>query len=266
MRPYVSNNGEFELTQTKRIVGGQEAMPNSHPSICSFRMCNGFGNNCQHICGSTLVKNLKNEWYLVTAAHCISELSLSRYEASCGIHSIDPLASNPYQVTVKFDRGILHGRYDASTMANDIAVFRVGSPMPDIPEIQPACIADEDNFEREASIVAGWGTLSSGGQMAERLKQVVKPIKSDDQCEQRLFNAYDSTNMMCAGDPNGGVDACQGDSGGPLYTLRGPVGQKRWYLTGVVSWGYGCAAPQNPGVYADVYQLRSWIDSAINEV
>jgi secreted trypsin-like serine protease len=50
--------------------------------------------------------------------------------------------------------------------------------------------------------------------------------------------------MMCAADPN--QDACQGDSGGPLYDDDNNV------LIGVVSWGWGCADPQYPGVYAQV--------------
>lgn len=62
---------------------------------------------------------------------------------------------------------------------------------------------------------------------------------------------------ICAGYPGGQRDACQGDSGGPLY-YDGT-------LYGIVSWGFGCAAPCSPGLYANVYGFLDWIQKHIGE-
>ena len=41
----------------------------------------------------------------------------------------------------------------------------------------------------------------------------------------------------------------QGDSGGPAVTRRG----NNWEVSGVTSWGDGCAGRNRPGVYANAY-------------
>ena len=51
----------------------------------------------------------------------------------------------------------------------------------------------------------------------------------------------------------------QGDSGGPLVLDEAQI----QYEVGVVSTGYGCGAPQYPGIYTNVSQFLTWIKEEV---
>jgi trypsin len=100
------------------------------------------------------------------------------------------------------------------------------------------------------------GTTSSGGQsLPTNLLKVDVPVVSRSSCQASYGTSAVTTQMFCAGLAQGGKDSCQGDSGGPIVNKATKV------LLGAVSWGNGCAAPNAPGVYANIGQatLRSFV-------
>ncbi|XP_061611455.1 hyaluronan-binding protein 2 isoform X2 [Phyllopteryx taeniolatus] len=77
--------------------------------------------------------------------------------------------------------------------------------------------------------------------------------------EPHVFGNLLDDSMLCAGLMEGGVDSCAGDSGGPLACKD----NGKNLLTGIVSWGKGCAQTNKPGVYVDVYKFVDWIRGTI---
>ena len=87
------------------------------------------------------------------------------------------------------------------------------------------------------------------------MRYVNAPAITNAQCNQAYGGAITDA-MLCGGFPGvGGKDACQGDSGGPYVCNDGG----KAVVAGVVSWGYGCAHPNYPGVYARNTLVLDWI-------
>nr|AAT47769.1 LP03006p [Drosophila melanogaster] len=139
-------------------------------------------------------------------------------------------------------------------MVNDIAIIKINGALTFSSTIKAIGLASSNPANGAAASVSGWGTLSYGSSsIPSQLQYVNVNIVSQSQCASSTYG-YGSqirSTMICAA--ASGKDACQGDSGGPL--VSGGV------LVGVVSWGYGCAYSNYPGVYADVAALRSWVIS-----
>ncbi|KAJ8005256.1 hypothetical protein DPEC_G00144750 [Dallia pectoralis] len=102
--------------------------------------------------------------------------------------------------------------------------------------------------------VSGWGNTMSSTANRDRLQCLNIPILSFKDCD-NSYPGMITDSMFCAGYLEGGKDSCQGDSGGPVVCN----GQ----LQGVVSWGYGCAERDHPGVYAKVCMFKDWLDKTM---
>ncbi|ROT72258.1 CUB-serine protease [Penaeus vannamei] len=163
------------------------------------------------------------------------------------------MASNIAEIKV-------HPGYDSNTLDNDIALLKLADPIefPDDNRIAPVCLptAGEMYADVDATIT-GWGAQQQGGSTSAVLFEVTVPTMTNAVCDTK-YSGQITANMICAGIPEGGKDSCQGDSGGPMIVEE----NGKWKLVGVVSWGYGCAQPNKPGVYARVTRYLDWIASS----
>jgi hypothetical protein len=106
----------------------------------------------------------------------------------------------------------------------------------------------------------GWGASDLDSDL---LQQVHVPISDQEACHDVYSDAINFETQICAGVPEGGIDTCQGDSGGPLLVRS--RNRSEWQLSGITSYGNGCARPGNPGVYARVSALSDWADATARE-
>jgi len=226
-----------------RIVGGDPASPGELPFQIMLQRGGSF------ICGGSI----KDDTTIITAAHCVQ--SASSYSIVAGEH--DRTVNEGNEQTRTVSRVVYHEQYDDWTLENDVAVLHLSSPLTWNDFVAAIPLPPAGHTASGDAVVSGWGAVSESGSISNILRKVTVPIISDAECRAAYGAGEVADHMICAGLPAGGKDSCQGDSGGPMTSS---VNGART-LTGVVSWGYGCARPGYPGVYTEVSHFIDWINS-----
>ena len=108
--------------------------------------------------------------------------------------------------------------------------------------------------------VTGWGRLAPNGPHPTILSEAQVPLVSRELCNiPEIYDGIIHERAICAGTAEGGVGPCQFDSGGPLACQERGL----WYLTGIISWGVGCAEPNKLSVFSDMSVLSDWVKEMI---
>uniref|UniRef100_A0A2K6BGB6 Peptidase S1 domain-containing protein n=1 Tax=Macaca nemestrina TaxID=9545 RepID=A0A2K6BGB6_MACNE len=208
-----------------KIVGGYTCEENSLPYQVSL-------NSGSHFCGGSLI----NKQWVVSAAHCYKP----RIQVRLGEHNI---------------KIIRHPKYNNETLDNDIMLVKLSTPAIINALVSTISLPSALAAAGTECLISGWGnTLSFGADYPDELQCLDAPVLTQAKCD-ASYPGKITSNMFCVGFLEGGKDSCQRDSGGPVVCN----GQ----LQGVVSWGYGCARKNRPGVYTKVYNYVDWIRDTI---
>lgn len=256
--PRCGLNAASRSVAQRRIVGGSEAGFGSFPWQAYIRIGTSR-------CGGSLV----NEWYVITAGHCVARARPNQVRVTLGEYVLksnaEPLPGRTYGASaIK-----VHPYFKFTPQADrfDVAVVRLNRRVDMAPHISPLCLPPKGmTMGGIHGWASGWGALQPGSRLRPKTLQVVDvPMIENRECERwhrdKGINVIIYDEMICAGYYGGGKDSCQGDSGGPLMTeIEG-----RWTLIGIVSAGYSCAKRGQPGIYHRVAHTSDWISYSIND-
>lgn len=231
-----------------RIVGGNEAVPNSLPWQVALFI------DGQYFCGGSLISN---EWVL-TAAHCADNAGF--FEIYLGSHNVRlDSVDEPTRVVVIATNYTVHPQWGPIRIVNDVALIQLPSPVDFTPEIQPICLAPstEEDHANDILHISGWGKPSdAAGGISPVLREVNVTCITNAECA-ATYGATITDGNICV-DTTGGKGSCNGDSGGPLSFVNGGV----YNQVGIVSFGSsaGCEVGL-PAGFSRVSYFADWISS-----
>jgi len=240
-----------------RIVGGHEAEEHEWPWQVALFIDDAW------FCGGSLI----SENYVLTAAHCVD--GASYFDIMAGAHNVRA-ASEPHRVEITSYNGWTHPQWDDSTLANDLALIELPSPIDFNDYISPSCMPEKGDTadENELVTVTGWGKPSDSAGGISPVLRMVSDLPCISNAECNSFYGIVGDGIVCI-DTTGGKGSCNGDSGGPLVMKAGmrwksgmtTPGQK-WNQVGIVSFGSsaGCEVGYPAGFTRVEYYL-DWIKS-----
>ncbi len=249
-----AQNAKFLGPQSRgmdgRIVGGTVANPNPHKFQVALVSAGIADNYLGQFCGGTLYK----QKYVITAAHCsFQDPNLTVPQVPGNVDVVAKTRKlNGTGVRVNVTNIVIHPGFDNNTFDNDVAIWTLETNVTGV--ASPVLVGTADPATGTKLTVTGWGdtnpNVGGGCCFPKALRQVKVPLASRSNCNDA--NSYQggiTARMFCAGFNGGGKDSCQGDLGGPIARKR--ADGKR-VLTGIVSWGNGCAKPNFFGVYTRI--------------
>ncbi|KAM8927849.1 trypsin-like [Pelodytes ibericus] len=235
-------NSAVTAQNVNRIIGGEECCPHSQPWQVALYYFDLF------YCGGVLI----NECWVLTAAHCY----MTNIQIRLGAHNLTSYGDME-QVTFA-EKNFTHCGFNNTTYDNDIMLLKLASRARINPTIQVIPLAVDMVEVGTICLTSGWGTMTSLVETYPEVLQCVNvSVVSEVICVESYTEDEITSNMLCAGNAEGGRDSCQGDSGGPLVCDS--------VLHGITSWGHRpCGEPNKPGIYTRVVNYISWIQEIMD--
>ncbi|XP_069812397.1 acrosin-like isoform X1 [Dendropsophus ebraccatus] len=196
----------------------------------------------------------------------LNRRSVPKWKIIVGGHQLSALSQDVQIRSIKSYTA--HENYNPRIEAYDIALIELSSSVEYNDYVQPACLP---NTTMNINIfhpcyISGWGVMAEKSAETADILQEAKVNQVDPKrCNSsQWYNGVIWDYNLCAGYEEGGIDSCQGDSGGPLMCLDEVTA--KYYVTGVTSWGSGCAQSKKPGVYTNTQYFLEWFQEKLTGI
>ncbi|CAH2242386.1 melanization protease 1-like [Pararge aegeria] len=254
-----------------RIINGNIAQLYEFPWMTLIAYNTSIG--IQFHCAGSII----NSRYILTAAHCVANITQFKKIAGVRIGDLDYYNDNDCQgyyqdkicenkiQDIGVDEIIPHESFNGKLpIEADIALIRLKETIIMYNNAAPICLPRYSNLRNanlagKEATVAGWG-ITENNTASSVLMKVKIPIKSSDTCNS-YYNRYENQKPMdkafCAGSIM--KDSCEGDSGAPVMIESDYNHTRRIVQFGIVSYGPKKCGSEFPGVYTDVTKYMDWI-------
>lgn len=238
--------------------------------------------------GSLCMGSLINQYYVITAAQCVSENKIK------DDITLEGVRLGEWNIVTKNDceysqsgrafcapppeeRGIvniiIHPKFNPEKMTNDLALLRMSKKAEYTEFVSPICLPLQKGqqylgYANTTAEITGWGENKSAPRSRTKTKARVK-IQNLIDCVNAISRSggygyiYSSFLQTCAmGD---GKAACKLDTGAPLMIQDTKNKITTYYLIGVFSSVEDtCELRNSPNIYTRVHPQIDWIKNVVN--
>lgn len=263
----------FECCTPKGLYayGGEYTEENEFASLALLEY-EGPNGKSNFECGSSLINN----FYVLTAAHCVTDNIVKRFGILKNVRLGDnelsalqceqPNCKSNIEI-IPVGKIIPHENFIDNDLNRhyDIALIELSKPVQYSESIRPICMPWIFPYfqpdKNDTYTIVGWGRTLSTKKSVFSVKVEIPSYDHDECARKYARRRVNITNsQICAGGEFK-KDACDGDSGGPLTV----IGDTCIVQSGIVSFGRGCGLENWPGIYTNVHFYKDWILSKIEK-